>query len=148
MSAIQALSSAASGAPAATGKDAFAELSSGQFMKILMTELTTQDPLKPNDSGAILEQLSSLRNIESQVGLQEKLENLVLQNSIAQAGGMIGKVVEGLNMENQQVSGMVTAVRVVDGQAQLELDSGQSLALERVTAIVNGDGTGAASLVQ
>ena len=148
MSAIQAMSSAAGGAPAATGKDAFAELSSGQFMKILMTELTTQDPLKPNDSAAILEQLSSLRNIESQVGMQEKLENLVLQNGIAQAGGMIGKLVEGLNIENQPVSGLVTAVRVVDGQAHLELDSGQSLSLDRVTGIVNGDGMEAPGLVQ
>ena len=113
------------------------DLASGDFLKIMMSELTNQDPFEPNDSSAILEQLGSLRNIESQLSLQEKLEALVLQNSISQAGGLIGKVVEGLDEGNRDVSGEVTAVRIVDGKAQLELDSGQTLALERVTSIVS-----------
>jgi flagellar basal-body rod modification protein FlgD len=113
----------------------FGELSSEEFIKILITELTNQDPFQPNDSAAILEQLSSLRNIESQTSLQDKLEDLVLSNSIAQAGGMIGKVVEGLDLSNNNVSGQVTAVRIVDGKAILELDTGVPLPLDRVTGI-------------
>ena len=70
---------------AVSGSSGFSELSSGEFLKIMLTELTNQDPFKPQDSGALLEQMSSLRNIESQLQLQEKLNALVLQNGISSA---------------------------------------------------------------
>lgn len=121
-----------------TGK--FGDMTSGEFINVLITEMTNQDPFEPNDSAAVMEQLSSLRNIESQVALQESIELLVTQNNIAQAGGMIGKTIEGLSQNNNEISGTVTAVRVVDGQAQLELDGLQTITLDRVTAIYSGSG--------
>lgn len=120
---------------AGVDRNAFADMSSGDFMKILLTELTNQDPLEPNDTQATMEQISTLRNIESQVALQSQLAAMVAQNSITQASGMIGKVVEGLSDSNEAVSGLVTKVRVVEGKAVLELDSGQKLAIDRVTQI-------------
>ena len=121
----------------------FAELNSQDFIQVMLAELSNQDPFEPTDSTAVLEQLSSLRNIESQLELQEKLESLVLQNQIAIAGGMIGKSVQGLDVTNDRIGGVVTAVRVVDGEAILELDSGKTLPLDRVTRIdspAEGDG--------
>lgn len=117
------------------GVNPFAAINSEDFIKVLVSELSNQDPFKPNDSAQILEQLASLRSIESQASLQDALESLVLQNGVAQAGGMIGKMVQGLNDQNRQVAGLVTAVRVVDGQAHLELDTGATLALDRVQLI-------------
>lgn len=118
-----------------TNNDAFASLSSEDFISVMITELTNQDPLEPNDSQAILEQLSSLRNIESDLAMQESLEALVNQNSIAQAGGLIGQLVSGLTENNDNVTGLVNSVRVVDGEAVLQLDDGSSLPLDRVTEI-------------
>lgn len=112
-----------------------AELSSDEFIKIMITELTNQDPLEPTDSSAVLEQLSSLRNIESQISLEQKLEELVLQNQITQAGALIGKMVQGLSDTNVRVEGMVTAVRVIDGKAVLELDTGRTLSVTQVESI-------------
>jgi flagellar basal-body rod modification protein FlgD len=123
------------------GSSRLAELNSTEFIKVLITELTNQDPFAPNDSQAILEQLSSLRNIESQLSLQKQLESLVLQNQIAQASGMIGKLVEGLDTQNNQLTGNVTSVRVVDGKAILELDTGKALPMDRVTRITDSSGT-------
>jgi len=100
-----------------------------------VTELTNQDPFKPNDSAQILEQLSSLRNIESQMSLQKQLQSLVLQNQIAQASGLIGKAVQGLDDQNNRVWGVVTSVRVADGKALLELDTGRTLPMGRVELI-------------
>jgi len=122
-------------------KNAFAEMDSGEFLNILLTELTNQDPLEPNDSQALLEQLSALRNIESQTALQDKLEALVLQNNISQAGSLLGKVVEGLNAEGDKLAGQVKSVRVVDGQAHLELDTGRTLPLDRITRVTEGVAT-------
>ena len=135
MNLSQVATNAASAAPTSTVNNPFAELSSGEFIKIMLTELTNQDPLEPNESQAILEQLSSLRNIEGQLQLEQKLETLVLGQSVAQAGGMIGKIVSGLDANNDEIEGLVTAVRITDGTAQLELDSGQKLPIANVTTI-------------
>ena len=113
----------------------FAQLDSAEFIKVLFTELQNQDPLKPQDTSKLLEQLSSLRNIESQLSLQEQLEDLVTQNQVASAGNLIGKKVAGLDVENNKVSGLVASVRVKDDEVILELDTGQRLKMSNVTAI-------------
>lgn len=125
---------------AVSGSSGFSELSSGEFLKIMLTELTNQDPFKPQDSGALLEQMSSLRNIESQLQLQEKLDALVLQNGISSAAVFIGKEIEGLDAGNDQVTGIVTSVRVENGKAMLELSSGKTLAVDRVTRVMDVKG--------
>lgn len=113
----------------------FAELDSTAFIRVLVQELTNQDPFEPHDSAQILEQLSSLRNIESQTQLQEQIRSLVLQNEIAQAGGMIGRMVQGLDEHNNRIEGVVTSVRVQDNRAVLELDTGKRLPMTRVERI-------------
>ena len=125
---------------AVSGSSGFSELSSGEFLKIMLTELTNQDPFKPQDSGALLEQMSSLRNIESQLQLQEKLNALVLQNGISSAAVFIGKEIEGLDADNDPVTGVVTSVRVESGKAMLELSSGKTLAVDRVTRVMDVKG--------
>ena len=117
----------------------FADLSSTEFVDILVQELTNQSPFKPNDSSKILEQLSSLRNIESQTQLQDKLGDLVLQNQVSRASGMIGKMVEGLDGNNDRINGLVTSVRVADDKAILELDTGKTLDMDRVERITTAE---------
>jgi flagellar basal-body rod modification protein FlgD len=125
------------GAAATNPSNQFAKMGSDEFMKVLMSELTNQDPMAPSDTSAILEQLSSLRNIESQLSLQERLESMVLQNSVSSASGMIGRMVTGLNDANNDVQGIVTSVRIQKGKTYLELDTGHTLAVGRVTRIAS-----------
>ena len=66
MSAINALTG---GSTASAPTSRFTELSSEEFIKIIFTELQNQDPFKPNDSSALLEQLNSIRSIESDIEL-------------------------------------------------------------------------------
>ncbi|MEX0745795.1 MAG: flagellar hook capping FlgD N-terminal domain-containing protein [Phycisphaeraceae bacterium] len=132
-----ATSGAGGSAAAASAAQGFGDLDSQEFMKILLSELTNQDPMEPTDSAQILEQLSSLRNIESQMNLQTQLKSLVLQNQISQASGLIGKLVEGVDADNNRVAGTVTSVRVKGNDAMLELDTGKSLPIKRVEQITN-----------
>lgn len=124
-------------------------LTSDDFLKIMITELQHQDPTKPTDTSAILEQMSSLRNIQSQVDLQTQLQALVVQNQAATAGNMIGKAVQGLNDNNTNVSGIVMSVSIdsKNKKVTLELDTGEALEMSRVTGIANPKtpGSGAAS---
>lgn len=105
ISALDATSTAGSVTP-----NAFNDLTSEQFVKIMFTELSNQDPLKPNDSNQMLQQLSSLRSIQSDINLTDKLEAILTQNQLSTAGSLIGKYVSGLTEGGQRVVGEVVAV--------------------------------------
>ncbi|MEM6258350.1 MAG: flagellar hook capping FlgD N-terminal domain-containing protein [Planctomycetota bacterium] len=117
------------------GANGFADLSSGEFLQIILSELANQDPLAPNDTSAILEQLSSIRNIETQTQLDDQLNELVTQNSISTSANMIGKFVEGLDANNNTVEGIVESLSVREGEPVLNLAGGGELAAERVTQV-------------
>ncbi|MCW5765831.1 MAG: hypothetical protein KIT68_07630 [Phycisphaeraceae bacterium] len=107
-----------------TKVDAYAALSSEQFVKIMFAELSNQDPLKPNDSSQLLQQMSSLRSIESDMQMQRKLESLVNQNQFASAGSLIGAYISGLDENNRRVEGMVLSVNRTAGGPVLNLANG------------------------
>ena len=113
----------------------FASLSSTEFIRVLTTELQNQDPFQPNDSAALLEQLSSIRNIEAQTMLQEQIGALVLQNQVAAASGMIGKLVQGLSVDNFRVVGVVESVHIAGDDVTLTLDSGDEVLMSRLEAV-------------
>lgn len=123
--------------PSQPKNNSFGELSSEEFINILITELTQQDPFEPNDSAAILEQLSSLRNIESQISLQEQLKTMVDQNAISSASGLIGQQVTGLNSNNQKVEGIVRSVVIENGSPILKLQDGTRIEASRITDVAN-----------
>ena len=79
--------------------------------------------------------MSQIGQLQSSTNLTQSLKGMVLQNQIGSAAGMIGKQVEGMDADNQTVSGLVTSVRVLDDGVTLELDNGQALALDRITKI-------------
>jgi flagellar basal-body rod modification protein FlgD len=111
MSAVSSLASNLDNPVKRTSRpDAFSSLSSGEFMKVIFAELNNQDPLQPNDTGKMLEQLASLRSIQADVDLQGKLDTLVTQNQLASASGLLGRRVSGLTEDNRRVNDEVTAV--------------------------------------
>lgn len=118
-----------------TQENGFASISSEEFVKILVEELQNQDPFNPQDTTALLEQLSSLRNIESDTLLGDRIEEMVRQNQVSSAGNLIGKVVAGIDTLNANTSGLVTSVRVTSEGVFLELDSGRSMHVDQVQQI-------------
>lgn len=118
-----------------TASGAFGKMSSDDFIKVMMSELKNQDPMNPQDSSKLLEQLSNLRNIESQLSFQQSIGSLVLQNQISAAGGMMGKYVTGLTDDNNRVEGLVSSVRVADNKVYLELDTGHSVSMDKISKV-------------
>ncbi|BAM04326.1 flagellar hook capping FlgD N-terminal domain-containing protein [Phycisphaera mikurensis] len=121
--------------PAAADPGGLGSLDNEGFMKIILQELSQQDPFEPNDTQQLIEQVSSLRNIESQQSLQTTLESLTLQSSMNQASGMLGKRIEALGGDGTAVAGVVERVTIVEGEARLKLDAGPTVPLDRVTAV-------------
>lgn len=133
------------GSPKAAG---FNALSSEQFIKILTTELSKQDPLAPNDSKAILEQISSIRAIESNQSLKTSLESLVSQNQFAAAGALIGKYVEGRDDQSNDVGGVVKSVANTRNGAEFLLSDGARVPFKSLTGVFSSAPQGAAGAAQ
>jgi flagellar basal-body rod modification protein FlgD len=131
MSAISSLAGGFSAPP----NNAFSDLTSEEFVKIIFTELTKQDPLQPNDSKALLDQISSLRQIQSSMDLSNKISTLVSQNELTSASNLIGKFVKGVGTDFKNVEGTVESViRTRDG-ALLSLGGNKLLAIDAITSV-------------
>ena len=129
-------------ADALTGED---------FFKLLIAQLSNQDPLEPTSNQELLQQISSIRDIELSTTLTESLKSLTHQQRYASAAGLIGNYVTGRADADDQTAlrpeGVVVGVRFLpDGRALLQLDSGTELALEQIETVVAPDNA-AASLV-
>jgi flagellar basal-body rod modification protein FlgD len=118
--------SSTSGGAARTSSqsDGLSALTSDDFLKIIFTELGKQDPLQPNDTNALLQQLSTVRSIQSDVDLSTRLGSLVNQSEFSAASTLIGRSVSGLSEENARVAGVVASVSRTSNGAVLKLEDG------------------------
>jgi flagellar basal-body rod modification protein FlgD len=114
----------------------FNQLTSEDFMKIMFTELSNQDPLKPNDSNTLLQQFSSLRSIEADLALQTKLSDVVSQNQLSTAGALLGKRVAGYTETFDVTDGIVRSISQTSDGPVLNLSNGARVPYKNVQTIL------------
>ena len=90
-----------------TQSDKFSSIGLEQFITLMVTELQNQDPLNPMDNAQLLDQLSNMQSITSTKKLTETLDAVMLGQNLSNAGGLIGKVVNGLTDAGDEVTGTV-----------------------------------------
>ena len=122
-----------------TTSSGFASMSSEDFIKIMFTELTNQDPLAPTDSAALLDQMNSIRSIESDMQMVDNMQSLVFENQLSSASNLIGRFVGGLDWSGIRIGGVVSAVIRQGDEIALELDSGAFLPVSGVETIITQD---------
>ncbi|MCC6969241.1 MAG: hypothetical protein IT434_03385 [Phycisphaerales bacterium] len=132
MATVDALTGSQSGGSSVSS---FSGMSSDDFMKIVLSELSKQDPLKPNDTSALIEQISQIRSIQSDIDLSSTLKSLVKDDQFSTAAGLIGTNISGLTDANLRVTGIVTAVSRTDAGAVLTLLSGERVPMSKVDEI-------------
>lgn len=124
-------------AEAESGNGVLREVNMDTFLKLLIAELQNQDPMEPMDNVEILQQVSQIREVESNTQLTKTLEAVLLGQNMTTAAGMIGRWVEAINSTGQRIAGRVDRVSVVDGQPKLIVDN-QEIDLKNVAAILTG----------
>jgi len=110
-------------------------MTSSDFLNLMITQLQQQDPLNPTSSTDLLNQMSQIDQLQSSTNLNTTLTGLSLQQSIASAGNMLGKNVNGLDANGNPINGNVISVSVQNNVASLNLDNGTTLPLANVNAI-------------
>ncbi|MET3513396.1 flagellar basal-body rod modification protein FlgD [Pseudacidovorax sp. 1753] len=87
------------------------------FLKILLTQLTYQDPLKPMDNQQFMAQMAQFTSLEQTQQLNTKIETLITNQAALQSVGLIGKNVE-VTTATGSVTGTVSALSL-SGDAPL-----------------------------
>src|SRR5262245_8036482 len=88
------------------------DLDINQFLQLMVTELTNQDPLNPMDNTQLVQQIGELRSIAASDHLTNTLQAVQTQQSLTTASSLIGKQVTALNADNENISGKITSVSV------------------------------------
>jgi len=134
---ITAPTSASVSTATANQASGFSDLKSEDFIRLLVTQLTTQDPLEPVGNEELLQQISSIHNIELSSTLTDSLRTLTGQQRFTSASSLIGQFVTAqADAGGGAAAGTVTGVRFQgDGKAVLLLSDGTTLALENVATI-------------
>jgi flagellar basal-body rod modification protein FlgD len=101
-------SSGASNKPVNDLKD----LDINQFLQLMISELTNQDPLNPMDNTQLVQQIGSIREIAATDKLSSTLSSLAAEQSLTTASGLIGKEITALTTDNENISGKVDRVTV------------------------------------
>lgn len=120
-----------------TGKNS---VNAQDFYKLLITQLQSQDPMKPADNQAILQQVSMIKQLESSDQLTKTLGGMSTDQRLGSTSALIGKYVTGTpdtaGGDSTPIEGVVVAVSYTsDGQATLELHNGQRLPADHVQAV-------------
>jgi flagellar basal-body rod modification protein FlgD len=103
-------------------------LTQANFLQLLVTQMSSQDPLNPEsdtDFAAQLAQFSSLQETQTMTGDLQTM----------QATGLIGRTVSVTpSTGGSSVSGVVTSVQIAAGTPQI-IVNGQSYTLSQLTAV-------------
>lgn len=131
-------------APVTQTRDERASLNQDDFYKIMIAEMTNQDPLSPSDQQAFLDQLTSLQNLEVTDKLNTGIENLIFQQSLGSASSLIGRQVLAVgengapvaqDPDGQPMALRVDKVQIEGGALKLVLENGERVPLENVREI-------------
>lgn len=95
-----------------------------EFMKILLTQLTYQDPLKPLDNQEFIAQLAQFTSLEQTRQMNTSIDTLLTMQSSNQAIGLLNKTVE-VNAESGKTVGTVTTLNFRDGQPFLTVKTAE-----------------------
>jgi flagellar basal-body rod modification protein FlgD len=79
------------------------------FLKILLTQLTYQDPLKPMDNQQFMAQMAQFTSLEQTQQLNNKIATLITNQAALQSVGLIGKTVD-ITTSSGAVTGTVSAL--------------------------------------
>ena len=117
------------------------QLGKDDFLKILVAQLSNQDPMKPMQDTEFIGQMaqfSSLEQMTNMNGTMSKVLDSQLQTSMTDYADLIGKSVKWTE-NNEKSSGKVQAVLYKEGTVLAELDNGKQVNISLLERIETGE---------
>lgn len=123
---ISAANSVASGAGSQVNN-----LNMQDFLKVLLTQLTYQDPLKPMDNQQFMAQVAQFTALGQTQQMNSNIETLVANQASLQSVGLIGRTVD-ITTNSGTVTGTVSALSLSGTSPQLTVKAGSGATLTNI----------------
>jgi flagellar basal-body rod modification protein FlgD len=111
------------------------------FMKLLMAQMSHQDPSSPTNPTDYVTQMAQFTSVQNLNQLNQSLTSLLALQGLTQGISLIGKTVTYTNAAGKPATGTVASVAMVSGQPQLVVN-GANVTLAQIQGIQAGPRTG------
>ncbi len=109
-------------------------LSTNDFLNMLVAELQNQDPTQPVDNTEILDQVSQIDQIQSNQSLTTTLNGMLVGQNVTAGAVLLNQTIQGTDANGNAVSGVVSQVSMSNNAVQLTVGS-STVPLANVTSI-------------
>ena len=109
-------------------------LGQSDFLKLLVAQMTQQDPLNPKSDLEMIPQMVSFTELEQSKSMQDDIAQLRAEQQLLQANSLLGRTVEIQDESKATVTGQVTAVQMEEGTPKLVVN-GKEYELTRLVSI-------------
>jgi len=116
------------------GNNPMSNLSTNDFLNMLVAELQNQDPTQPVDNTQILNQVSQIDQIQSNQSLSTTLNGMLVGQNVTAGAVLLNQTIQGTDAKGNAVSGVVSQVTTSDNAVQLQVGS-STVPLANVTTI-------------
>ena len=93
-------------------------LTQNDFLKLLVAQISSQDPLNPKSDIEMIPQMVSFTQLEQSKSMQSDIADLRAQQEVLQANSLLGRTVH-LKDGKETVIGQVSAVQMEEGMPKL-----------------------------
>jgi flagellar basal-body rod modification protein FlgD len=100
-----------------------------QFLQLLIAQMKNQDPTSPTDMSQYMSQFAQLSSVEQAIQTNAKLDTLLSSTALSQAESLIGRTATFTTPEGENITGKITAVRIIQGGAVASLENGVEVQL-------------------
>jgi flagellar basal-body rod modification protein FlgD len=105
---------------AATTRTPAKVLGQDDFLKLLVAQLTTQDPLNPTKDTDFIAQMAQFSSLEQSKAMQSDMALLRSEQQLLQANGLIGRAVNlQVGTATTPLTGVVSSVQIEAGTPKL-----------------------------
>ena len=124
-------------------------LNTEDFLKIMITELTNQDPFEPMKNQDLINQMAGIQQIQASKNMADsftgitdqfnqfmgQLSSFVDRERLSATAKMIGETVSGTTIEGRFTVGKVMAVSMEGDDVLLEIDTGEVINLKDMSRL-------------
>ena len=114
--------------------DASTMLSQSDFLKLLVTQMTAQDPTNPMSNQDLLAQMTQFSTLQSNTAMQTDMAQMQNEQIFSEASNLLGKQVNLQADSSTVTQGVVTGVDMQSGTPQIVVN-GQDYDLSQVLSV-------------
>lgn len=102
------------------------------LLKIILTQLTYQDPLKPMDNFQFVSQLAQFSQLQQSQSLNDQVTSLLAAQASNQAVSLLGRTVDATT-EAAALSGVVQSVSFSSGQPVIAIKTADGQTISNIS---------------